>query len=78
VALTGLVKADDSRPGINAITSALLQQAKTAVAKAIEHGFARPAPDGEQIALLLYGGRGIAVVTTEVLLPRLLEANYKR
>ncbi|CUJ49214.1 HNH endonuclease [Achromobacter kerstersii] len=78
-ALTGLVKADDSQPGgISALTSALLLQAKTAIAKAIEHELAGPAPDGEQIALLLYGGRGIAVVTTEVLLPRLLEANSKR
>ncbi len=78
-ALTGLVKADDSKPGgISAVTSALLQQAKTAIAKAIEQELAGAAPDGEQIALLLYGGRGIAVVTGEVLLPRLLEANYKR
>jgi hypothetical protein len=78
-ALTGLVEADDTQPGgISALTSALLQQAKMAIAKAIEHELAVPAPDGEQIALLLYGGRGIAVVTAEVLQPRLLEANYKR
>ena len=78
-ALTDLVKADNSQPGgISALTSALLQQAKTAIARAIEQELAGAAPDGEQIALLLYGGRGIAVVTGEVLVPRLLEANSKR